>query len=54
MGQIAVAAHDKVLGRDHTETRNSAGVTADAFDALGRVDEAAAMREKYGIERESI
>jgi tetratricopeptide (TPR) repeat protein len=53
MGEIAVAAHDKVLGRDHAETRNSARVTADAFDALGRVEEATAMREKYGIERES-
>jgi hypothetical protein len=31
----ALAAHDKVLGRDHSLTKTSARVTADALDALG-------------------
>jgi hypothetical protein len=33
-----------VLGRD-----DSARVTADELDALGRADEAKALRERYGI-----
>jgi len=42
----ALAAHHKVLGRDHAGTRDSAGVTA---DALGRAEEAKALRERYGV-----
>jgi hypothetical protein len=38
-----------VLGRDHAWTKGSARVTADALDALGRAEEAKALREKYGI-----
>ena len=44
----AVAAHDKALGRDHAWTKESARVTADALDALGRTEEAKALRERYG------
>ena len=37
------------LGRDHTWTKVSARVTADALDALGRTEEAKALRERYGV-----
>jgi hypothetical protein len=46
LGDTALAAHHKVLGRDHAGTRDSAGVTA---DALGRAEEAKALRERYGV-----
>jgi hypothetical protein len=39
-GQTALAVHDKVLRRDHTWTKDSARVTANAFDALGRAEQA--------------
>jgi hypothetical protein len=44
LGETALAVHDKVLGRDHTY-----GVTANAFDALGRAEQAKALRERYGL-----
>ena len=47
-GETALTAHDKVLGRD-AWTKDSARVTADALDALGRTEEAKALREKYGL-----
>jgi tetratricopeptide (TPR) repeat protein len=37
------------LGRDHAWTKDSARVTAGALDALGRAEEAQAMRERYGV-----
>jgi tetratricopeptide (TPR) repeat protein len=46
LGEIALAAHDKALGRDHRWTIQSARVTADALDALGRTEEAKALRER--------
>jgi hypothetical protein len=49
LGDTALAAHHKVLGRDHTWTKDSARVTADALDALGRMEEAKALRERYGL-----
>ena len=33
----------------HSWTQDSARVTADALDALGRTEEAKALREKYGV-----
>jgi hypothetical protein len=44
LGETAFAAHDKVLGRDHAWTKDSARVTADALEALGRTEEAKALR----------
>jgi hypothetical protein len=35
--------------RDHAWTKGSARVTADALDALGRAEEAKALREQYGV-----
>jgi tetratricopeptide (TPR) repeat protein len=49
LGQIALTAHDKALGRDHAWTKESARVTADALDALGRTEEAEALRGRYGV-----
>jgi tetratricopeptide (TPR) repeat protein len=49
LAQIALSIHDKVLGQDHAWTKDSARVTADALDALGRAEEAKALREKYGL-----
>jgi tetratricopeptide (TPR) repeat protein len=48
-GQIALARHGKLLGQDHAWTKDSARVTADALDALGRAEEAKALRERYGV-----
>jgi tetratricopeptide (TPR) repeat protein len=49
LSEAALAAHDKVLGVDHPWTKASAGVNANAFDALRRADEAAALRARYGL-----
>jgi tetratricopeptide (TPR) repeat protein len=47
LSEAALAAHDKALGANHEWTKDSAYVAAAAFDALGRADEAAAVRAKY-------
>jgi tetratricopeptide (TPR) repeat protein len=49
LSEAALTAHDKVLGRDHASTKNSARVTADALEALGRTEDAKALRERYGL-----
>ena len=49
LGENALAVHDKALGRDHSRTKDTARVTADALDALGRTEEAKALRERYGV-----
>ena len=41
--------HERASGPNHPWTRDSAAVTADALDALGRADEAAAVRARYGL-----
>jgi tetratricopeptide (TPR) repeat protein len=51
-GEAALHAHDKTLGPHHPWTKDSACVTADALAALGRDTEAAALRARYGIERD--
>jgi tetratricopeptide (TPR) repeat protein len=50
-GRAALAAHNKSLGLDHALTKASADATADVLDAIGRADEAKALRERYGISR---
>ncbi len=47
LAQTALAVHEKASGPNHPWTQDSARVTADALDALGRADEAAAAR--YGL-----
>jgi hypothetical protein len=49
LGEKALANHDKALGRDHSRTKDSARVTADAIDTLSRTEEAKALRERYGL-----
>jgi tetratricopeptide (TPR) repeat protein len=49
LGESALNAHDKLLGRGHAWTKDSARVTADALDALGRTEEAKVLRERYGV-----
>ena len=45
----ALEIREKSFGRDHPSTKDSAHVAADALDALGRTDEAKALRERYGL-----
>jgi tetratricopeptide (TPR) repeat protein len=45
----ALVIYEKAFGPDHAGTKNSARVTADALDALGRTEEAKALREGYGL-----
>ena len=49
LGDTALAAHDKLLGRHHAWTKESARVTADALDALVRTEEVKALRERYSL-----
>jgi hypothetical protein len=49
LGEAALAAHQKVLGATHTWTKDSVRVTADALIALNRGEEAAALRERFGL-----
>jgi tetratricopeptide (TPR) repeat protein len=49
LGEAAFGAHDNTLGRDHDLNQDSARVTADALDALGRTEEAKVLRERYGL-----
>jgi tetratricopeptide (TPR) repeat protein len=49
LAETALAAEEKALGKDHKSTKDSARVTADALDALGRTEEAKALRERYGV-----
>jgi hypothetical protein len=48
--EVALAGQEKALGANHPWTIDSVEVTADALDALGRSEEAAALREKYGLQ----
>jgi hypothetical protein len=50
LGEAALAAHEKVVGASHIWTKDSASVTADALDALGRTEEATTLRIRYGID----
>jgi hypothetical protein len=52
LGEAALAAHERALRPNHPWIRDSARVTADALDALGRADDAAALRARHGIERD--
>jgi tetratricopeptide (TPR) repeat protein len=49
----ALAIREKVLGAEHPDTKNSASGAADVLDALGRADEAAALRACFGLVREA-
>jgi hypothetical protein len=47
--ETALATHEAASGLNHPWTRDSARVTADALDALGRTEEAKTLRERYGL-----
>jgi tetratricopeptide (TPR) repeat protein len=49
LGEAAVAAHERMLGPKHPWTSDSARVTAEALDALGRGEGATALRTRYGL-----
>jgi tetratricopeptide (TPR) repeat protein len=49
LGETALTAYAELLGLDHAWTKDSARVTADALDALGRAEQAKALREKYAV-----
>ena len=49
-GETALAGYEKTLGKNHRSTKDAARTTADALAALGRNDEAAALRNRYGLE----
>jgi tetratricopeptide (TPR) repeat protein len=51
--ETALAGHEKVLGKNHRWTKDSAYTTADALAALGCTDEAAALRDRYDLERDT-
>ena len=46
VAQTALATHEAASGLNHAWTKDSARVTADALDALGRTEEAKALRER--------
>ena len=48
-GEAALATHQAASGSSHPRTKDSARVTADALDALGRTEDAKALRERYGL-----
>jgi TIR domain/Tetratricopeptide repeat len=49
--ETALAAHANALGADDVWTKDSARVAADALAALGRAEEAATLRQSYGLAR---
>jgi tetratricopeptide (TPR) repeat protein len=49
LSEIALAEHDKALGLNNPWTRASARVNAKALDALGRGEDAAALRAHYAL-----
>jgi tetratricopeptide (TPR) repeat protein len=50
--EAALAFCEKTLGENHRSNKFAAQLTADALDALGRTEEAAALRARYRIEPE--
>jgi tetratricopeptide (TPR) repeat protein len=53
LGEAALATHETASGPNHPWTKNSARVTADALEALGRAEQAAALRARHGLPGDS-
>jgi hypothetical protein len=51
VGNAALVAHAKALGKKHDWTIASARITATALETLGRAKEARALRKRYGIRK---
>ena len=49
LSETALAAHDKALGPNNPWTMDSARVNARALDALGRGEDADALRTRYAL-----
>ena len=49
VAQSALATHEAAFSLNHAWTKDSARVTADALDALGRTEEAKALQEQYRV-----
>ena len=49
LSKTALAAHDRALGPNNPWTKDSARVNAAALDALGRGEDAAALRVRYAL-----
>ncbi len=49
LSETALAGHDKALGPNNPWTKDSARVNAEALDALGRAEDAAALRAHYAL-----
>ena len=49
LAERALAAHEAMLDASHHWRLDSARVTADAYNALGRGEEALALRQRYGL-----
>ena len=49
LSETALIAHQKRLGPSHVRTKESARVASGALDALGRTEEAKALRARYGL-----
>jgi hypothetical protein len=47
--ETAFDAYANAFGSCHPWTKDSARVTAEALEALGRTEEAGALRERYGL-----
>jgi tetratricopeptide (TPR) repeat protein len=47
LSEAALAAREKALGENHPLLKDAIEITADALDALGRAEEAAALRARY-------
>jgi hypothetical protein len=45
-------AREKSFGENHPSNKDYARVNADALDALGRTEDAAALRRRHGIEQD--
>jgi hypothetical protein len=48
--EAALAGLERALGKGSRWTKDAARTTADALDAVGRAEEAAALRTRYRIE----
>jgi hypothetical protein len=53
LAEAALSAYEKLLGKNDPWKKESASITADALDALGRAGEAAALRARHGLEKDT-
>ena len=49
MSELALARLENGLGASHPWTKATAGVVVDALNALGRAEEAAALRARHAL-----